>query len=279
MTNPAREETNAVNECELCKHSATTEAGRCRFCGCRCVFPSVPADPVAVAPVPTSPDAVLELLPCPFDGGKAARGMFSIWCETCGVETRSDSSATSEEIIAAWNTRNSIASSRAVGDDWRKVASLRTAAGYLLSTLSHFDWPFIFSAPNNGGDQNVQRIRKAIRFLENSLAKFSAATSQVSTGTEDERADEVQRRMDAVVDAAVEWHKSDADWFDRSEALGVAIDTLLELRAPVEQPKGRIVKPAASFQPPNSCPDCAAGVPFGQDGKHISSAGVAKGEE
>lgn len=46
--------------------------------------------------------------------------------------------------------------------------------------------------------------------------------------------DEVQRRMDAVVDAAVEWHQSgregDNTWLDKAEILGAAIDSLLELR-------------------------------------------------
>lgn len=35
-----------------------------------------------------------------------------------------------------------------------------------------------------------------------------------------------------------------------------------------DKPKGRIVTPAASFQPPDTCPDCAAGVPFGEDAQH-----------
>lgn len=29
-------------------------------------------------------------------------------------------------------------------------------------------------------------------------------------------------------------------------------------------------KPAPSFQPPETCPDCAAGVPFGPDGHHVN---------
>lgn len=39
--------------------------------------------------------------------------------------------------------------------------------------------------------------------------------------------DEVQRRMDAVVDAAVEWRQSDDVW---SDALEAAVDSFLELR-------------------------------------------------
>lgn len=48
-------------------------------------------------------------------------------------------------------------------------------------------------------------------------------------------ADEFQRRMDAVVEAAVEWHQSgregDNTWFDKSEALSAAVSSLLELRS------------------------------------------------
>jgi hypothetical protein len=36
------------------------------------------------------------------------------------------------------------------------------------------------------------------------------------------------------------------------------------------EPPGRTVKPAPSFQPPETCPDCLAGVPFGADGHHIN---------
>lgn len=45
--------------------------------------------------------------------------------------------------------------------------------------------------------------------------------------------DEVQHRMDQVVDAAVEWHQAGregGEWFDAAEKLGAAIDSLLELR-------------------------------------------------
>lgn len=44
---------------------------------------------------------------------------------------------------------------------------------------------------------------------------------------------ECRCRMDAVVDAAVEWHQAGregAEWFDKAETLGAAIDALLELR-------------------------------------------------
>jgi hypothetical protein len=44
--------------------------------------------------------------------------------------------------------------------------------------------------------------------------------------------DEVQRRMDAVVDAAVEHYQSDEDWFDKRIVLDEACRSLLELRSP-----------------------------------------------
>lgn len=46
-----------------------------------------------------------ELKPCPFCGGKAIRGMFNIWCERCGAETRQDVDASEKKIIKVWNRR------------------------------------------------------------------------------------------------------------------------------------------------------------------------------
>lgn len=49
----------------------------------------------------------------------------------------------------------------------------------------------------------------------------------------DELVDEVQHRMDQVVDAAVEWHQAGregGEWFEAVEKLGAAINSLLELR-------------------------------------------------
>jgi hypothetical protein len=37
------------------------------------------------------------------------------------------------------------------------------------------------------------------------------------------------------------------------------------------EPPPRTVKPAPSFQPPETCFDCLTGVPFGPDGKHVHS--------
>lgn len=52
----------------------------------------------------------------------------------------------------------------------------------------------------------------------------------------DEIVNEVQRRMDAVVDAAVEWHQDEGEeWSQKAEILGDAIDALLELREPPKE--------------------------------------------
>jgi len=54
--------------------------------------------------------------------------------------------------------------------------------------------------------------------------------------SEEDLVDEVQRRMDAVVDAAVEAHCADEDWIEKEEVLDAAIESLLELRdKPTEQ--------------------------------------------
>ncbi len=69
---------------------------------------------------------------------------------------------------------------------------------------------------------------------ENTRHKFTAIISRHFAAT-DALVDEVQRRMDQVVEAAVEWHQAGregTDWFDKAEALGAAIDSLLELRTP-----------------------------------------------
>lgn len=65
--------------------------------------------------------------------------------------------------------------------------------------------------------------------LERAFADFPATGSTSEQG--DDLIDETQRRMDQVVEAAVEWHQSDEDWFEKSEVLANAIDSLLELRS------------------------------------------------
>jgi hypothetical protein len=57
-----------------------------------------------------------------------------------------------------------------------------------------------------------------------------AALPRATAEAEDALVDEVQHRMDQVVEAAVEWHQSDEDWFEKSEVLASAIDSLLALR-------------------------------------------------
>lgn len=52
-------------------------------------------------------------------------------------------------------------------------------------------------------------------------------------GEDAKQADECQRRMDAVVEAAVAWHQSGREgnmWLDKAEELSAAINSLLELR-------------------------------------------------
>lgn len=87
-------------------------------------------------------------------------------------------------------------------------------------------------------NEGVAGARIEIRFsaledaqrLHKTLAQARAA-APLAAGEADELADEVQRRMDQVVEAAVEWHQSDDDWIETSERLGAAINSLLELRS------------------------------------------------
>jgi len=53
---------------------------------------------------------------------------------------------------------------------------------------------------------------------------------------DDEVYDEVQRRVDAVVDAAIKWRQSDDVWDDSLER---AVDALLELREPPKEGESR----------------------------------------
>lgn len=57
------------------------------------------------APAPQETPAPQELLPCPFCGATATRGMFNVWCDACQASTACDSDATTEQIIASWNNR------------------------------------------------------------------------------------------------------------------------------------------------------------------------------
>lgn len=63
--------------------------------------------------------------------------------------------------------------------------------------------------------------------------------------------DECEKRMYAVVDAAVEWRRSDEDWQDKAEILETAIDALLELRSPPDSPP-----PAQPELPRFACEEC-----------------------
>lgn len=66
--------------------------------------------------------------------------------------------------------------------------------------------------------------------------EYTRADLPRATGETEALVDEVQRRMDAVVDAAVEWHQSDGqqDWIGKADVLAQAIDSLLELRTRTE---------------------------------------------
>lgn len=64
--------------------------------------------------------------------------------------------------------------------------------------------------------------------IEEAKKLWNTRTNPINTAL----VDEVERRMDAVVDAAVEWRQSDDVW---SDALEVAVDSLLELRDPPTQ--------------------------------------------
>jgi hypothetical protein len=98
-----------------------------------------------------------------------------------------------------------------------------------------------FAAPGAGGGEQ----RDSECFCGTELEAGLCPNGHDPVERSDEVVDEVQRRMDAVVEAAVEWHQSgregDNSWFDKSEALSAAINSLLELRdtspAPVAEGK------------------------------------------
>jgi hypothetical protein len=72
---------------------------------------------------------------------------------------------------------------------------------------------------------------------------FPASTEQAG-----ELVDEVQHRMDSVVERAVEWHQAGregAEWFDKAEALSAAIEFLLELRT---APAPLVVQPQRLYR-------------------------------
>lgn len=75
------------------------------------------------------------------------------------------------------------------------------------------------------------------------------ATNTASGTYQTEIYDEVQRRIDAVVDAAVEWHQSGDEWVVPADKLSDAIDSLLELR---EKPDTNTAKPVQTETIPKS---------------------------
>lgn len=73
---------------------------------------------------------------------------------------------------------------------------------------------------------------KVTAIILRALNGSEQSDTRTGEGELDAAVDEVQRRMDAVVDAAVEWHQSvGLDEHDKTyDMLGKAIDSLLELR-------------------------------------------------
>lgn len=50
-----------------------------------------------------------------------------------------------------------------------KAKGANVAALNLLSVLAPIDWDYVFSAPGNG-QQNAQRVKDAVKWLENALS-------------------------------------------------------------------------------------------------------------
>lgn len=84
-------------------------------------------------------------------------------------------------------------------------------------------------------------VRRRLTALAQERNADSAAATVGPVGQSDELVDEVQHRMDQVVEAAVEWHQAGregAEWLEAAEKLGAAIDSLLELRdKPSQMPR------------------------------------------
>lgn len=85
----------------------------------------------------------------------------------------------------------------------------------------------------NNCDHGEQAGRVCKGCVVECLAHLAQRLATASVERSDELVDEVQHRMDQVVEAAVEWHQAGqegGDWFEAGEKLGSAINSLLELR-------------------------------------------------
>lgn len=175
----------------------------------------------------TNSDDEVELKPCPFckHGGNPKvkhvnssfpeypNGYYWVGCEItlvdpnpgCGI---GHSKITQAQAVETWNTRTPTPSVAEV--------ARRAAEKFIPDCLSRTC--FVKDCGSRGcwgcDDSRVERER-----LANIISAELASVAPV-----DAVADECQKRADAVVDAAVEWHQSDEDWFDKSAALETTID-------------------------------------------------------
>lgn len=87
---------------------------------------------------------------------------------------------------------------------------------------------------DNRGQWSFKSLSKDASKFNNAIERLAPSATAAPVQQSDELADEVQRRMDQVVEAAVEWHQAGregGEWFEAAESLGAAIDSLLELRS------------------------------------------------
>lgn len=228
--------------------------------------------------------ACVKLEPCPFCGSSATAmkdgGHWWIECDNCGVATPTEN-FTQHTVHAnpdgLWNTRVRADSptpeyhALLEAEHALSAAYVRLRSKIGMAAFNTPDAPTpeqVWKQTELALDLMIEGYQTEVKCLREALKDARADSPRPAGGDAPESVvTEVQRRMDAVVDAAVEWHQSDADWMEKSDALETAIDSLLELRES-PKPQSRIVTPAASFQPPDSCPECQAGVPFDEHGGH-----------
>ena len=126
--------------------------------------------------------------------------------------------STESDARTAWNTRPRTPSvSEATVDDLQRELAFYFGAYH--GTLNHrLDAAACM-------ENECVRIRN--------LLHSPAASTVAPVEQPDVLVDEVQHRMDQVVEAAVEWHQAGregGEWMEKADALSDAIDSLLELR-------------------------------------------------
>lgn len=186
----------------VCRNWMPISFGRV-FCGCKCVFPSVSSQEAS--------DLVCQ---------QATKGLWEGYCKKplghdgfCSPNpaTRADSHRV--EIGTAPEVREAggmISRSEVVKECERFLDQLKGRVD------ERADGAFVA----------LTRLTRNIRSLPTEAAAGSSGSA------EDTPVDEVQRRMDAVVDAAVKWRQGDVadNWEAEADALEEAVDSLLELR-------------------------------------------------